>query len=239
MDNIESAVIASVEGSLQRLQMERVDLIQLHNSVTIERQSERGWADLADVGVVIETFQKLQAQGKVGHWGINGLGDTGALHQAIASGAAETVQSCFNLINPTAGRPTPDNFPYQDYEQLIDAAAGQNMGVIAIRVLAAGALSGSAVRHPNAAQNVDPIASGADLNEDIARANAFMGLVESGVTDSLVEAAIRFAISKAEVSTALVGLSNMAQLEEAAAAANKGPLPTDALAQLPAIWAAY
>jgi L-galactose dehydrogenase/L-glyceraldehyde 3-phosphate reductase len=232
LERIEAAIIESVEGSLRRLQMERVDLIQLHNSVALQRQPERSWIGIDDLEPVIGAFEKLQAQGKVRYWGINGLGETEALHQAVASGQADTIQCCYNLLNPSAGAAAPAGFPFQDYRRLIDRAAAGGMGVIAIRVLAGGALSGQPDRHPVAAAGVEPIASGRDYEEDVARASRFNFLIEEGYVGSLVEAAIRFALSKAEVSTALVGISSFEQLETAAAYANKGPLPGEALAKI-------
>ena len=113
------------------------------------------------------------------------------------------------------------------------------MGVIAIRVLAAGALSGSTDRHPFAAQSVAPIASGQDLGEDAARAQAFRFLIEDGYASDLVEAAIRFAISNQAISTALVGISSLEQLDQAITSVEKGPLPAAALARLPAVWANF
>ena len=236
LDRIEQAVTESVEGSLQRLRREQVDLFQLHNPIALQRRPEREWVALADVEPVIRTFERLQAQGKIRFWGLNGLGETAALHQAVAQSNAYTLQSCYNLLNPTAGMPTPPHFPFQDYGQLIDRAAARGMGVIAIRVLAAGALSGSADRHPVAAQGVAPIASGQDLSADATHAQKFRFLVDEGYVTSLVEAAIRFAISKPAVSTTLVGISSMEQLEAAIASAEKGPLPAAALARLPGIW---
>jgi aryl-alcohol dehydrogenase-like predicted oxidoreductase len=236
MGDIEQAVVESVEGSLQRLQLERVDLIQLHNAVAAQRQPERGWVGVDDVPAAIEAFQKLHRQGKARFWGINGLGESEALHRAVAHGGAQTIQCCYNLLNPTAGLATPPDFPFQDYGQLIDKAAQQQMGVIAIRVLAAGALSGSAGRHPHAAQDVAPIASGQNLAKDVELAQRFNFLVAEGYAESLVEAAIRFVISKAEISTTLVGISNLEQLEQAVASANKGPLPVEALARLGDVW---
>jgi len=239
MDDIENAVIASVEGSLKRLRLDRIDLIQLHNLVALERQPERRWVGVDNVQAAIRAFQTLQQQGKVRYWGVNGLGETAALHQVVASGLADTVQCCFNMLNPSAGVRAPEGFPFQDYGQLIDRAAEMQMGVMAIRVLAGGALSGSIARHPNAAQTVEPIATGSTFAEDVALAGRFNLIVQEGYVSSLVEAAIRFVIGKAEVSTTLVGISNMEQLEQAVAFANRGPLPTEALDRLSEIWTNY
>lgn len=239
MDQIEQAIITSLEGSLRRLRRDTVDLFQLHNSVALQRQPERAWVGVADLEPIIRTFERLQQEGKIRFWGLNGLGETAALQQAITNSGAYTIQSCYNLLNPTAGQPVPANFPFQDYAQLIDRAAAQQAGVIAIRVLAAGALSGSAQRHPVAAQSVAPITSGHDLCEDAERAHAFDFLIKEGYTSDLVEAAIRFAISKPEISTSLVGISSLAQLEAAIAAAEKGPLPPAVLARLPTVWAGF
>ena len=232
MDDIEGSVIASVEGSLKRLGRDRVDLIQLHNPIAEQRQPERGWVSVNDAEVALQAFERLKEQGKVGHYGINGLGETPAIHRIIATGLADTAQTAYNLLNPSAGQRVPRDFPFQDYEQLIDRAVDMRMGTIAIRVLAAGALSGSMVRHRTAAQGVGPIGTSASYAEDVALAQRFSFLVDEGPVDSLIEAALRFVIGNGAVSTALVGLSNMAQLEQAISFANRGPLPTEALEQL-------
>ena len=232
MDDIEGSVIASVEGSLKRLGRDRVDLIQLHNPIAEQRQPERGWVSVNDAEVALQAFERLKEQGKVGHYGINGLGETPAIHRIIATGLADTAQTAYNLLNPSAGQRVPRDFPFQDYEQLIDRAVDMRMGTIAIRVLAAGALSGSMVRHRTAARSVGPIGTSASYAEDVALAQRFSFLVDEGLVDSLIEAALRFVIGNGAVSTALVGLSNMAQLEQAISFANRGPLPTEALEQL-------
>ena len=110
------------------------------------------------------------------------------------------------------------------------------MGVMAIRVLAGGALSGSTARHPNAAPTVAPIATGATYADDVALAGRFRFLVQEGYVGSLVEAAVRFVIGKPEVSTTLVGISNMQQLEQAVTFASRGPLPAEALDRLNETW---
>jgi L-galactose dehydrogenase/L-glyceraldehyde 3-phosphate reductase len=237
MDDIERAVVASVERSLERLRMECVDLIQLHNRVVSARPPDRAWVNRQDVQAAAAAFQMLQEQGKARYWGINGLGDTEVLHQVVGTVGAHSIQSCYNLLNPSAGQRVPEGFPFQDYGGLIDRAAANQAGVIAIRVLAGGALSGSAARHANASPTVDPIATHTTFGEDVALAQRFEFLVQEGYAESLVEAAIRFAIGKREVSTALVGLSNLAQLEQAVAAAERGPLPAEASERLRQAWA--
>ena len=96
--------------------------------------------------------------------------------------------------------------------------------------------SGSETRHPIGVASVGPIASGPDYPTDVARAQHFEALVQSGHAGSLIEAALRFVISNDAMTTVLVGTSTIAQLETAAAAIDKGPLPSAALDQLPGLW---
>jgi aryl-alcohol dehydrogenase-like predicted oxidoreductase len=83
---------------------------------------------------------------------------------------------------------------------------------------------------------VAPIASGPDYATDVARARALAPLVSGGHAGSLIEAALRFAITGDALSTVLIGCSDLAQLEYAAAAVNKGPLSPAALESLRPIW---
>jgi aryl-alcohol dehydrogenase-like predicted oxidoreductase len=106
------------------------------------------------------------------------------------------------------------------------------MGTIIIRALAGGALSGTEARHPLAMQAVDPIGSAPNFAGDVARAKQLEPLVKDGTASNLVELAQRFVIAHPAVSTMLVGYSTLDQLEQAAAAVAKGPLPPAALAKI-------
>ena len=110
------------------------------------------------------------------------------------------------------------------------------MGTIGIRALAGKALSGSVERDPVGMSSVAPMGTGADYAADVEAARLFEGLVRAGYAGNLIEAAMRFAITTDAISTALVGVANLEQLETAAAAVNRGPLPAAALAGLPPIW---
>jgi aryl-alcohol dehydrogenase-like predicted oxidoreductase len=240
MADIKGSVIRSVEESLSRLGRDYVDLIQLHNRIAGQRQVAQDSLSTDDVlGEVVEAFQSLQAQGKVRFFGITGGGETGALHQVIATGTLYTVQAFYNLLNPSAGAEVPPRFPAQDFGRLIEKAVENEMGVIAIRVLAAGALSGVAERHPVAVPTVAPMGSGRDYREDVGRAGKFSFLVQEGHVADLIEAALRFVLGKGEVSTVLVGYSDLEQMEKAVEAASGGPLPAEVVRRLTAVWAGF
>jgi aryl-alcohol dehydrogenase-like predicted oxidoreductase len=232
LDRVEAAIAESVKASLRRLGRERVDIIQLHNPVLPHPRLDEAGLAAHHLPAVLRAFGALEREGKVRFWGITGLGESEMLQQVVAAGGLHTIQAVYNLLNPSAGMQAPAGFPYQDYRQLIDRAADKRTGVIAIRILAGGALSGTLDRHPVAARSVAPIGTERDYAADVARGRRFAFLVEDGTVGSLVEAAIRFDLSKPEVSTALVGISSLEQLEHAVACANRGPLPAEALGRV-------
>ena len=238
--NITEAIVGSTEESLKRLDREYVDLIQLHNRITPQRESaQEGLSEEEVTGEVVEAFQTLQAQGKARYYGLTGLGKPEAVLDAIDSGRFDSVQVCYNLLNPTAGAEVPAGFPAENFGMLIRHAADVKTGVIVIRVLAAGALSGVEARHPVAAPSVPPIASGRNYGEDVTRAGSFDFLIKEGHVDNLVEASLRFALSTEGISTVLVGYSSIDQLEKAAEYTSRGPLSAGVLGSLPKVWAGF
>jgi aryl-alcohol dehydrogenase-like predicted oxidoreductase len=102
-----------------------------------------------------------------------------------------------------------------DYGNLIERASANGMGALVIRVLAAGALTGEAMRHPVAVPSVAPIGSGGDYGQDMARSDGFRFLQQEGYVDNLVEVSLRFALGNSGVSSALVGYSTLEHLEQA------------------------
>jgi aryl-alcohol dehydrogenase-like predicted oxidoreductase len=235
LHDIPGAVARSLDLSLKRLGLERVDLLQLHNRIEPARGA--GALSLGDVlSEVVPAVQKLRQQGKVGFCGITALGETRALHQAIDAGTIDTAQVCYNLLNPSAGAVVPSGFPAQDFGGLLNRTRERRVGVIVIRALAAGALSGVETRHPVAVPSVDPIATAPDYGTDVARAQRLGALVQEGHVGSLIEASIRLAVGSDAVSTVLVGYSSLEHLEAAAAAVDRGPLPAAALERLAALW---
>ena len=235
---IDDAVRTSLEGSLARLRLDRVDILHLHNPIT-----EKGGGSALSVRQVLDdvvpAFERLRQQGKIRFLGLTALGDTAALHQVIDARVFDSAQIVYNMLNPSAACELPANYPAQDYGRLFDHTMAAGVGVVGIRVLAGGALSGSAERHPIAGPAPEPIGSAMSYDADIDRARRLMPLVEEGFAASLTEAATRFALSHPAMGTILVGMATPQQFEDALAAAEKGPLPKAALDRLSALRQAF
>jgi aryl-alcohol dehydrogenase-like predicted oxidoreductase len=228
---IGEAVAKSLEGSLSRLRLDRVDIFHLHNAIT-----EAGGGEALTVeqvlGEVVPAFERLRDAGKARFLGLTAVGDTAALQRVIDTRAFDSAQVVYNMLNPSAAIALPANYPAQDYGGLVDRTSAAGTGVIAIRVLAGGALSGSAERHPIASPPPEPIGSAFTYEADLERGGRLMPLVQEGFAENLAEAATRFALSHPAVATILVGMATPQQFEHALAAVEKGPLPRAALERI-------
>lgn len=225
---IAEATARSLDGSLRRLQRDRVDILHLHNAITLEGGGESlGVRQVLDE--VVPAFQALQRAGKLRLLGLTAIGDTAALQQVIDAGAFGSAQVVYNMLNPSAGGTLPPGYPAQDYGRLLEHTHRAGVGTVAIRVLAGGALSGSGERHPVASPAPAPIGSALSYDADLGRASRLLPLVAEGFAASLPEAAIRFALAQPALGTILVGMASLAEWEATLAAVLKGPLPEAAL----------
>ena len=228
---IADAVAMSLEGSLARLGLDHVDIFHLHNPIA-EREGGSALSVKQVLAEVVPAFERLRQQGKIRFLGITAVGDTAALRQVIASGAFDSAQIVYNMLNPSAAEVLPPNYPAQDYGRLFDHTSAAGVGVVGIRVLAGGALSGSTERHPIASPAPEPIGSAMRFDADVERARRLIPLVKEGFAASLTEAAARFALSHPAMGTILVGIATPQQFDDALAAAEKGPLPRAAIERL-------
>ncbi len=235
---IGQSITTSLEASLKRLGRDHVDIFYCHNTIVGTGVGDTITLDqlLTDA---LPAFEQLRKAGKTRHIGITALGETPLLLKLADAAVFDVAQICYNALNPTAGIALPAGYPAQDYQLLMQHAHKAGMGTVGIRVLAGGALSGSDWRHPLAMTSVEPIGSGADYAADVARARRLEPLIREGHAGSLVELAMRFAISNPALSTTLVGIANLEQFEAAASAAQKGPLSPAALARLAELRAGF
>jgi aryl-alcohol dehydrogenase-like predicted oxidoreductase len=213
LDRIEENVAASLRGSLRRLGRDRVTLLQLHNSITRQRGDQPTSIAAADVlgkGGVLEAFLKLQTDGFIQHFGLTGLGDADVLREVVRAAPWGAIQVCVNLLEPIP--------------EWLATCRETGIGVIAIRVLAGGALAGQPPSEHTRKTKFFPLAVYEAHREKATQ-------LESGLPKgmSLKEASIRFVLAQKQVATALIGLANPEQVDEAIQFAERGPLSTAAL----------
>lgn len=235
-NDIAGTIAASVEASLARLQRDSVDILHLHEPTTRKGEAPAFTVDQI-LNEAVPMLQRLRDQGKFRFYGITGLGDASEIVRLLEQGGFSTAQMPCNLLNPSGVVPLPAGSAMPDLGRRIRHAASVDVGVMAIRILAGGALSGSEARSPLGVADVAPIASGASYAADVAAARRLLPVIEAGHAADLVELALRYAVMPREIPTAIIGTSSIAELDHAVAAVNKGPLPPEALAMIAAIQA--
>jgi aryl-alcohol dehydrogenase-like predicted oxidoreductase len=234
LDDIPAAVRRSVEDSLRRLRVDDVAVVQVHNRVGQARaaRSDMGVGALLTtddvLGPVLDTLQQLRAQGKVRAigccaWG----GDLDCVYQVLDSGAFDTVLVGYSILNPTSGRTPPAGFEGRDFGNVIDRARQYGTTPVVLKVLESGALSGATQPHPTSA--LARRGSG-EFTRNSERARALQFLAHDGQT--MVQAAIRYALTNPVVGVVLVGFSALDQVAEAAGASTGQTLSASDLARI-------
>ena len=235
--DLKAATMGAVESALARLGRERVDFIQLHTRVTLERGTANRFSltpkDVLGPNGVIDGFRSMRDRGKVGFFGFSGLGDPKALHELVDGGEFHGFQCYYNLLNPSAGRSVPNGFSALNYGRILDRAAAQGMGAFVIRVLAAGALTADPSRGGGGSgQTLSP---GSDYPVDLQRAEQMKTALGVDRKD-LAQAAIRFGLMNPAVSTVLVGFSNTAHVDQAVACSGMPGLSEEQMARVKNLW---
>lgn len=235
--DVKAATIRAVEAGLARLGRDRVDFVQLHTRVTLDRGIEKRFSltpkDVLGPNGVIEGFKTMRDRSKVGFFGFSGLGDPRALRELVDSGEFHGFQCYYNLLNPSAGHAVPPGFSALDYGQILDRAADKGMGAFVIRVLAAGALTADpSAGGGGSGQTLSP---GSDYSVDLQRAAKVKAALDMDGTN-LTQAAIRFALMNAKVSTVLVGFSNTAHIDDAVACSGLPALSEDQMTKVKKLW---
>ena len=241
LSDISGTILRSVEESLSRLGRDSLDILYLHNRFAYERSLREGSIgsqlsveDVLGPGGVAETFELLRDRGSVRFLAFCSTGgDPLAVQDVIASGRFDVVQLIYNILDPTEGGAPPRGYRGPDHGDTIKQAAAEGMGVVVIRVLSGGALSGNPERHP---LNEGSRAGSADYAAQAAQAQSLRFLTPDG-QQTLAQAAVRFALANPGVSTTLVGFSAVEQVEEAARASELGGLPPEDLAKIEAWYA--
>jgi aryl-alcohol dehydrogenase-like predicted oxidoreductase len=224
---------ASLEASLAAMRLPRVDVFFLHTNISPDGFVYAHGADHQDQFAtrfsryrdeVVPAMEVLKASGKIGAWGITGIGQPDGVLAALAlEPKPQVVQAIANLLdspgalNRYGGPPRP--------REIIAAARVAGAGVMGIRAVQAGALTRAIDRalSPNSPDT-----------KDYDRAAPFRALCDAWGEDPAY-VAHRYALGIEGVDTLVLGVKNRAELRQCLAAEAAGPLEPARLAAIEAL----
>lgn len=233
LSEVAARLTASLEASLATMRLERVDLFFLHSNIHLDGfvyahgdahkdAFSTGWSIYAEAAA--PAFETLKAQGRIGGWGITGIGVPTAVLQAIHHTVRpDAVQAIANLMDsPGALKRYAE--PARPRE-IAAAAKAQGLGVMGIRAVQAGALTAAIDRSlsPNSPDT-----------RDFDRAGPFRALCARwGEDPALV--AHRYALSMPNIDTVVLGVKNRQELAQCVAAEAMGALDSSQMAEIDAL----
>lgn len=217
-DDTAGAVVRSIDQSLARLSVDHLDVVHILNRVGPVRAARPDYGSGAVLTVddfleergVVDTLERCHTAGKIGAIGCCGFGGTAPeLRALLDSGRFGSILVNYSLLNMSAWEPVEAD---RDYGQIGARAAAKGMGTIGLRTLEAGTLATPDTDDPRLA----PI--------EFLRDNG-----------TFLAPAIRYALANMEISSVLIGFSNLGQIEQSARIAELGPLPPEHLERLAAM----
>ena len=216
----------SLDESLSRMKLDRVDLFFLHNEIVPDHMTDlitRGTPRSLFVETVRPAFEQLVARGRIGAWGITGIGVPAAIIETLDDDhVPAAIQAVANLLDSPGGMKRFDD-PARPRE-IISAAHRHGIGVMGIRAVQAGALTDAFDRgipedHPEML--------------DYQRSAPFRALAKE-IGESPASLAHRYSLSMEGVSTVVLGVKNRTELRECIAAEARGVLDPDLVARIDA-----
>src|SRR5689334_21808180 len=138
-DSVEAILRQSIEASLKRLRLTRLDLFFLHSNVVPDAAYLAGWPD-ANIGMtpyavfvdqVRPLFVQLVQEGIIGAWGLTGIGHPDVILRVLREAPAPAAVQCIaNLLDSPGGLKFFEG-PAKARE-IMAAAHGAGVGVMGI-----------------------------------------------------------------------------------------------------------
>ena len=222
-----SQIDRKLDNSLKRLKTDKLDLYQLHNKITFEEGVETlTSAQILEKNGVCDIMEKIKEDSRVDHIGLTALGDTKPIRDVVNTGCFDTAQIYYNLLNPTATFKEKGIWNDQDFSNLVSDCQTQNMGILGIRVFAAGLLA-TDIRHGREI----PVTHMIDIKEEERRVQRIYKVV--GETyGNRAQLAVRYGLSTESLHCTVLGLATLEHLQNAIQAVEMGPLPKDVLEKI-------
>ena len=215
-------ILKSVDESLERLQTDYIDLFYMHVPDTTVPVEE-----------TIETMNYLIQKGKILYYGVSNFSAwqiCGMVEKARAMDLQAPVitETVYNALTRGAD------------EEILPFAREYNIGIAPYNPLAAGLLTGKHKR--------EQPSENSRFSRDEGYKNRYWKEVNFDAIDilekvaekyemSLIELAIRWIITDPVITSPIIGVSKLSQLQQNIEIINKGPLHPDAFAECDSAWA--
>lgn len=231
---IAAIVRRSIESSLQRLHLSRLDLFFLHSNVVPDEAFIAEWGEagarMTPYAVFVDhvrpVFEDLVHEGLIGAWGLTGIGQPDTIVRLLGETPKPAAVQCIANLLDSPGALKFFHGPAKP-RAVMAAARANGVGVMGIRAVQAGALTAAIDR---------PLPDDHPEMRDYARAAGFRRLcAEWGENPAVI--AHRYALSL-PIDTLVLGVKNRQELAECVAAAGAGPLGADAMTAIAGVVAA-
>ena len=229
---VEGNIVRSLDESLARMRLERVDLFFLHSNIIPDDYDASAYVDRPATrwSTYIEHFipacERLVADGRIGAWGITGIGVPECILAALAESSRPAAVQC--ITNPID---SPGELKYfagpSRAREIIAASKNGGAGVLGIRPVQGGALTDTLDRD---------LPPDHGVVTDFRRSAAFRAFAHELGTSSAA-LAHRYALSMPGVDTVVLGCKNRKEVLECVAAADAGPLEPAIMARVDAAFA--
>lgn len=229
-DEVEKVVLDSYQASLERMKLERVDLLFLHSPVVPDGYVlARGGPNRQPAELTIyrervrPLLDRLVGEGRIGAWGMSAICLPETLIDLFGEDPRPSAVQCIaNPLDSPGALRWFDEAPRP--RDIIAAAAANRIGVLGIRVVQGGALTDRIDRElPE--DNLDVV--------DYRRAAPFRALAaEIGEKPAIL--AHRYALSMTHIESVILGVKNRQELDECLAAEAAGPLDAGLMTRIDA-----
>jgi aryl-alcohol dehydrogenase-like predicted oxidoreductase len=201
-------IAAAADASLQRLNTDYIDILQLHNPTQAALEDPELW----------ETLRSLKHEGKIRAYGASVQSPRDAV-KAIENGEVDTVQVVFNVID-------------QEARVLFETARSRNVGIIARVPLASGFLTGKYSQDHKFHRTDWRARLGEPRRRLMVRRAQALDLVTEALGSTRAQAALAFVLSYPDVGVTIPGVKTPEQAQENAAATDHAPLAQPLLRHL-------
>ncbi len=226
-ETIFSQLDRKIDESLERLNISYIDVYQLHNRIekfgTNKHFSAR---EITQRKGVLDSMEKFKSEGRIKHIGITALGDLESIKEVISTNGFDTAQIYYNLLNPSAQFKKTGQWDDHDFSGIIDQCLKNDMGIMCIRIFAAGYLA-TDVRHGREIS----VTHGINQLEQKRRIEKLFEIIKKDKA-SRAQIALRFGLSNKNLSCIVTGLSKIEHLDQILEAECLGSLDEEILEKI-------